>query len=432
MSSNPVIEEVPLEKLQTWEQNARFISDANFRRLCSLLKRKPKLLWKNPIYANKDGVIYSGNMRYRAAQNLGWEKIPAVISTVQMTETEMKEEAIILNHHHGEDEKDELAQQLYELDEAGIDVFALGVQETVVNTALDNVNMDSLKEDDEDEGTDLKVQVTGITKLGDMWKLGDHYLLCGDATNMEDVNKVMNGEVAHMVFTDPPYNVDYGAKNDFLNRTDKGNRKTEAIENDKMEDEDFLQFLKDAFVNLYACTEEGGAIYICHADLQGLIFRMAMVQSGWLMKQCLIWVKNNIVLGRQDYQWQHESILYGWKGGEKHLWYGGRDQSTIWNIDKPSRSEDHPTMKPVELVARAIKNSSERGQIVLDTFGGSGSTLIACEKLGRKCRMTEIDPKYCDVIVRRWEQFTGEKAELVDTNLLKDPPKYTASIKSKK
>lgn len=409
--------DTPLEELQNWDQNPRFISDESFRRLCSLMKRKPDLLWKNPIHANKDGRIYSGNMRYRAAQALGWETIPAVVSKELMSDAQMKEEAIILNHHHGENQKDELAQQLFELDEAGIDVYALGVQETVVNSALDQVNMQSANEDDEDS-TSLAIPVKGITKTGDMWRLGDHYVLCGDATKIEDVEKLMSGSVADMVFTDPPYNVDYEGKTaDAL-----------KIENDSMEDGQFLQFLTDAFVNLYAATKAGGGIYICHADSEGYNFRKAMQDAGWLMKQCIVWVKNTIVMGRKDYQWQHEPILYGWKDGASHCWYGGRDQSTVWNIAKPARSGEHPTMKPIELVAKAIRNSSERGQTVLDVFGGSGSTLIACEKLQRKCRTLEMDPKYVDVIVRRWEEFTGEKAELVTTNLLKDSPEYMASV----
>ena len=356
--------EMPLTELKTWEENPRIITDANFRRLCSLLKRRPNLLWKNPVYANMDGTIYSGNMRYRAAQALGWKAIPCIRSNVQMTEPEMKEEAIILNHHHGENSRDELAQQLHELDEAGIDVYALGVQETVVNSALDQVNLHGLKEDDEDEA-DVRVPSgkETKTKLGDIWYLGEHILLCGDATKSEDVEKLMKGVVADMVFVDPPYNVDY-----------TGKTKDELkIENDSMEAGKYSAFLRNAFTNLYGCTREGGGIYICHADSEGLTVRRAMIDSGWLMKQCIVWVKNTIVMGRQDYQWQHEPILYGWKDGNKHHWCGGRDQSTVWNISKPSRSEEHPTMKPIELCAKAIKNSSERGDIVLDRSAAAGA-----------------------------------------------------------
>lgn len=360
------------------------------------------LLWKNPVHANKDGTIYSGNMRFRAAESLNWSTIPCIRSAVQMTDKQMKEEAIILNHHHGEDQKDELAEQLYELDEAGIDVRALGVEETVVNQALDQMSINGMESDEED---DAKIETPKVakTKLGDKYKLGDHVLLCGDATKMEDVENLMGGGVADMVFLDPPYNVDYtGKTKDAL-----------KIENDKMDTSEFATFLRDAFTNAYAFTKPGGAIYICHADSEGLTFRRAMLDSGWFMKQCIIWVKNHFVMGRQDYQWQHEPILYGWKDGSSHCWHGGRDQTTVWNINKPNRSDTHPTMKPVELVAKAIKNSTERAQCVVDTFGGSGTTLIACEKLGRVCRMMELDPKYCDVIISRWEQITGEKAQAI-------------------
>lgn len=244
--------EVPLADLKTWEANPRIITDANFRRLCSLLKRKPSLLWKNPIHANKDGTVYSGNMRYRAAQALAWEKIPCVLSPVQMSEEDMKEEAIILNHHHGEDQKDELAQQLYDLDEAGIDVYALGVQETVVNTALDAVNLQGLKEEDEDDG-DIEVPKSAKdarTKEGDKWQLGDHIVLCGDARKIEDVEILMEGAVADMVFTDPPYNVDYtGKTKDAL-----------KIENDSMNNSEYMEFLRDFMTNLNACTKEGGGL----------------------------------------------------------------------------------------------------------------------------------------------------------------------------
>lgn len=398
------IVETPLENLQNWEENPRIITDASFRKLCSLMKRRPELLWKNPIHANKDGRIYSGNMRFRAAQALKWKTIPAVVSDVQMDEKRMKEEAIILNHHHGEDDRDLLSRQLYELDEIGIDVYALGIQETVVDIALDQVNLEDMEDEAEDKG-ELTVPAAKdtVSKLGDLWRLGEHLLLCGDATKQEDVERLMKGCVADMVFTDPPYNVDYTGKTEDALK----------IENDKMDNDTFLQFLRDSFLNVCGATKEGGAIYVCHADSEGENFRKALSSSGWLFKQCIVWVKNTIVLGRQDYQWQHEPILYGWREGASHYWNGGRDQSTVWNIDKPNRSGEHPTMKPIELCAKAIKNSSPRGGIVLDTFGGSGSTLIACEKIGRVCRTMELDPKYCDVIVHRWEQFTGEKAELV-------------------
>lgn len=216
-----------------------------------------------------------------------------------------------------------------------------------------------------------------------------------------------------MVLTDPPYNVDYAGKNDYLNTYEKGNRNGTAIQNDKMEDTAFYSFLLLAFHRVAESLKEGGAFYIWHSDIEGLNFRRAIKESGLTLKQTLIWNKNNFVLGRQDYQWRHEPCLYGWKNGASHFWNSDRKQSTVIDWDKPNRNEDHPTMKPVGLMGYLIQNSSRKGEIVLDLFGGSGSTLIACEQLGRKCRMMELDPIYCQVIIDRWEALTGEKAEKI-------------------
>jgi DNA modification methylase len=211
----------------------------------------------------------------------------------------------------------------------------------------------------------------------------------------------MDGETAELVLTDPPYNVDYeGATKDAL-----------KIMNDKMSDNQFYQFLHDFYSAALAVTKPGGAVYVFHADSEGANFRSAMKDSGWLLKQCLIWVKSALVLGRQDYQWKHEPILYGWKPGAAHRWYGGFSETTTIDYEKPTRNGDHPTMKPVGLVAKLMVNSSKKDDPVLDCFGGSGTTLIAAEQTDRKAYLLELDPKYCDVIVRRWEEFTGKQAE---------------------
>jgi DNA modification methylase len=231
-----------------------------------------------------------------------------------------------------------------------------------------------------------------ITQPGDLITLGQHRLLCGDSTRMDQVEILMGATRADMVWTDPPYNVAY-----------KGKTKDDG-------DEAFRQFLRDAFVSMQAFTVEGGAVYIAHADSEGENFRGAMREAEWLVKQCLVWVRNSLVLGRQDYHWRHEPILYGWKPGAAHSWHADRCQTTVLEFPRPQRNGEHPTMKPVELVAYCIGNSSAPGQVVLDLFGGSGTTLIACEKLGRVARLMELDPIYCDVIVTRWEQATGRKA----------------------
>ncbi len=239
-----------------------------------------------------------------------------------------------------------------------------------------------------------------VTQPGDVWTLGRHRLLCGDATSGEDVSRLMGGDLAALVFTDPPYGVAYeGGTPDHL-----------TIANDDLDDPAFHAFLRAAFTNMLVVTRPGGAIYACHADSRGLVVRQAFVEAGWLLKQSLVWVKQSLVLGRQDYQWRHEPILYGWKPGAAHYFVPDRTQTTVWEIDRPARSTEHPTMKPVALVATAVANSSRPGEIVLDPFGGSGSTLIACEQFGRSARLLELDPRYCDVIVQRWEQATGRTA----------------------
>lgn len=249
-----------------------------------------------------------------------------------------------------------------------------------------------------------------VTKPGDVITLGRHRLMCGDSIRIDQVERLMGGEQADMVWTDPPYNVAVGIEDIEEARARRRRVDGKGVANDEMSDEKFRQFLRDAFSSMCAATKPGGAIYVAHADSEGYNFRGALREAGWLYKQCLVWVKHSLVLGRQDYQWRHEPILYGWKDGGAHSWFSDRSQTTVLEFDKPAKSADHPTMKPVELVAYCVGNSSAPGHIVLDLFGGSGTTLMAAEKLGRSARLMEIDPRYCDVIVRRWEEATGQKA----------------------
>lgn len=239
-------------------------------------------------------------------------------------------------------------------------------------------------------------------KPGDVWILGAHRLMCGSATVQTDMDKLMNGDKADCIITDPPYNVNYEGKT----------KEKLKIENDKMSDGTFYQFLLDAYISMYSHAKDGAAIYVFHADSEGMNFRKAMLDAQFKLAQCCIWVKQKLVMGRQDYHWQHEPVLYGWKPTGAHQWYSDRKQTTLWNFDRPSKNTDHPTMKPVALIEYPMKNSSKVGGIILDPFGGSGSTLIAAEKNGRVCRMMELDPKYCGVVLKRWEEFTKQKAEL--------------------
>lgn len=256
------------------------------------------------------------------------------------------------------------------------------------------------------------VQAEAITNLGDVWLLGSHRVMCGDSTGIDAVEKLMSGQKADMVFTDPPYNVAVtGGTHDSRDKKNFG--KGPKILNDSMPDAQFKQFLVDAFTTMGLVTKDGAAVYVAHADTEGVNFRIAFEEAGFMLKQCLIWAKQQFVFGRSDYHWQHEPILYGWRAGASHSFYGARNQGTLWNIDRPMRSEkEHPTQKPVALVEKAVLNSSKSGDLLFEPFGGGGSTLIACEKTGRHARLMELDPRYCDVIVRRWQAFTGKQATL--------------------
>ncbi len=235
------------------------------------------------------------------------------------------------------------------------------------------------------------------TVKGDVWTLGKHRLVCGDSTVLEDFQKLMGGDLAQCVWTDPPYNIAYKSKTTGL-----------SIDNDDMEDGDFYKFLYDVYVNMLVVTSPGSAIYVSHADTEGINFRKAMKDAGWKLSQCLIWVKHSLVMGRSDYHWRHEPILYGWNPAGAHKWYSDRKQTTVLEFNKPSRNGEHPTMKPVELVQYCLENSSMKDDIVLDAFGGSGTTLIAAEQCGRKARLMEFSPGYCDVILRRYFTLTGD------------------------
>lgn len=351
------------------------------------------------VWNRRTGNLVGGHQRLKVLLEQGVTEVEC--SVVDLDETKEKALNIALNKIEGDWDMPKLKDLLEELDTGEFDIELTGFDIDEIEKLMTSFLADGeVKEDEFDLDKELESIEEPITQRGDCWRLGRHRLLCGDATLLSDVEKLMDGQLADMVFTDPPYNVDYEGKTS----------QRLKIQNDKMANETFYNFLYDAFVNYYAVSKPGSAIYICHADTEGVNFRTAMVNSGWALKQCLVWVKNTIVMGRQDYHWQHEPILYGWKPGAAHRWFGDRKQSTVWNYDKPTRNAEHPTMKPIVLPARAINNSCPANGIVIDFFGGSGSTLLAAEQTRRTCFMMELDPKYCDVIVKRWEQFTGQKA----------------------
>jgi site-specific DNA-methyltransferase (adenine-specific) len=366
---------------------------------------------QKPIVIDSKNIVIAGNGTLAAAKQLGWKEIAAV--RTQLDDLNKMAFALADNRTSELAEWDipELNQQLAQLDMGDFDIKEIGFD-------IGDFDIDKEEEkeglSDPDQVPDVPQNIFGV-KRGDVWQLGNHRLMCGDSTSESDVAKLMDGKKADMVWTDPPYNVALGMDETAEQAKARG-RRTDGlvVKNDKMSDSDFREFLYKVFKNYLENTKKGGAIYVAHADSEGYNFRGAMRDSGWLVKQCLIWVKSALVMGRQDYQWKHEPILYGWKEGSSHNWFSDRKQSTVMEFDKPSRNEFHPTMKPVELVEYNVKNSSKNGELVTDYFSGSGSTLIACEKTGRICYGMELDEHYCSVIIKRWQDFTGHQATKIN------------------
>lgn len=389
------IQEVAVEALIPYAKNSRTHSDAQVAQIAASIK---EFGWTNPILVDGTKGIIAGHGRLMAARKLGLVKVP-VIELKDMTESQKKAYVIADNQlamNAGWD-IELLKIEVADLNEDGFDLELLG---------FDNKMLDSLLEPEVKEGLTDEDQVPEVpkepkTKLGDVYILGEHRLMCGDSTSIESVEKLTDGLVDILV-TDPPYNVAYEGKT----------KEALTIQNDSMGDDQFRQFLRDAFVAADAVMKQGAVFYIWHADSEGYNFRGACKDAGWKVRQCLIWAKDTMVMGRQDYHWKHEPCLYGWKEGASHLWAADRKQTTIIECKRPRVNDIHPTMKPVELMEYQILNNTKGQDVVLDLFGGSGSTLIACEKTGRKARLMELDPKYCDVIVKRWEDFTGKQAIL--------------------
>ncbi|WP_312031020.1 DNA modification methylase [Hujiaoplasma nucleasis] len=342
--------------------------------------------FKVPIVITSDDVIIAGHTRLKASVSLGLEEVPCIIAD-DLNEAQIKAFRLADNKT-AEFATWDLSKLEDELANIDMDMLQFGFEE------LESLLPDNASDDDFDiEG---EIPEEPFSKPGDIYQLGNHRIMCGDSTNGDDVAKLLDGQLVDMVFTDPPYNVDYEGT-------------AGKIKNDKMEDDSFYLFLSAAFNNMFEHTKLGGAIYVCHADTEGLNFRNAFKNAGYKLAECLIWVKNALVLGRQDYHWRHEPILYGWKEGAAHFFVDDRTQDTIWEYNKPKRNDEHPTMKPLELVGRAISNSSRRYESILDLFGGSGSTMIASEQLDRHSYLMELDEKFVDVIVKRYIRHTESK-----------------------
>lgn len=399
----------PAENIEIWDisrlipyaRNSRTHSDAQISQLAASIKEWG---WTVPILIDETGMIIAGHGRLAAAQKLNYKQVPVVIAS---NWSEEKKRAYVIADNklalNAGWDTELLALEIQELKATDFNLSILGFTDEELNNLIPINVTEGLT----DEDAVPEPPPEPITKPGDIWILGKHRLMCGDSTSIDHLEKLCDGRQVDMWLTDPPYNVAYeGKTKDAL-----------TIKNDSMDDEKFRQFLRDAYTAADAVMKAGAVFYIWHADSEGYNFRGAAKDAGWKVRQCLIWKKSTIVMGRQDYHWKHEPCLYGWKEGAGHLWAADRKQTTILEFDKPSRSVEHPTMKPVALFEYQMLNNTKGGDIILDSFGGSGTTLVAAEKNGRIAYLMEIDPKYCDVIVKRWEEFTGKKALLeVNTN----------------
>lgn len=392
------IQKINIEKLKAAEYNPRKDLKPEDEEYQKIKRSILEFGYVAPIIVNADMTVIGEHQRLKVLKELGYEEVECNI--VDLDKTKEKALNIALNKITGEWDNSKLEELLAELKETDIDMDMTGFTFDEVDNILKDI--EGSKEDDFDLEQALNEIEEPTTRPGDIWILGKNRLMCGDSTQKESVLRLMDKQEADMLLTDPPYNVDYEGKT----------VDTLKIENDNMTSTEFYNFLLDSFRNMFEVTKCGSSVYVFHADTEGLNFRNAFNAVGFKLAQCLVWVKNTFVMGRQDYQWRHEPILYGWKEGAGHYFINDRKQSTVLEFDKPTRNAEHPTMKPIDLLVYLIKNSSKENDLILDLFGGSGSTLIAAEQVKRRCYTMELDPKYCDVIVKRWELLTGEKAVL--------------------
>ena len=383
---------IPLGKLVPYVNNARTHSPEQLTKLRSSLR---EFGFINPVIIDRDFNVIAGHGRIAAAKEEGMEEVPCVFVDYL---TEAQKKAYILADNRmaldaGWDEE-LLRIEIESLQGADFDVSLTGFGEDEIADLFAGDGEKDVKDDDFDLSTAL--EKAAFVERGDIWTVGRHRLMCGDATSVEDVAALMGGKKANLIVTDPPYGVSFKSGSGL------------SIQNDSMKGDEFYTFLYNSFSQMAAHLENGGAAYVFHADTEGLNFRKAFVDAGFHLAGVCIWVKNSLVLGRSDYQWQHEPVLYGFLKNGKHPWYSDRKQTTIWNYDKPKRNKNHPTSKPLDLLGYPISNSSQENAIVLDTFGGSGSTMMACEQTNRICCMMELDEKYASVILRRYVEDTGD------------------------
>jgi DNA modification methylase len=394
------IELWPIDRLRPYERNPRTHSEAQVDQIAASII---EFGWTNPILVDEDAGILAGHGRLLAARKLSLAEVPVIrfehLSEAQKRAYLIADNQLALQAGWSEEL---LAQELAWLKDESFDLDLVGFEATELERLLALTDGEATSDETEDEVPEPPEEP--VSRPGDVWTLGNHRLLCGDATVLADLERVLGGQLADMTWTDPPYNVDYANS-----PKDKLRGKHRPILNDNLGG-GFEAFLHDACANLLSVTK--GAVYVCMSSSELHTLQRAFTAAGGKWSTFVIWAKHTFTLGRADYQRQYEPMLYGWKEGSDHYWCGARDQGDVWFIDKPVRNDLHPTMKPVALVERAVRNSSKSRGLVLDPFGGSGSTLIACEKTGRQARLVELDPRYCDVIVRRWQDWAGEQATL--------------------
>lgn len=390
MNMTSEMERVPVDRLIPYINNARTHSPEQIKKLRASLR---EFGFINPVIIDRKYNVIAGHGRIMAAKEEGITEVPCVYVD-HLTEAQRKAYILADNRMALDAGWDEemLRVEIDALREMDFDPMLAGFDEKEL-AALYAGDGDGAADDDFDLSAAL--EKAAFVQPGDIWTVGRHRLMCGDATKPEDVQKLMDGKRANLIVTDPPYGVSFKSSSGL------------TIQNDSIKAEEFYSFLLSAFKNMAEVLEKGGAAYVFHADTEGLNFRRAFIDAGFHLAGVCIWVKNSLVLGRSDYQWQHEPILYGFLQNGKHPWYSDRKQTTIWNYDKPKRNENHPTSKPLDLLGYPITNSSQENSIVIDTFGGSGSTMMACEQTGRECRMMELDPKYASVILRRYVEDFG-------------------------
>jgi len=387
---------VKTSELIPYINNARTHDEAQIKKIQSSIR---EFGFINPVIIDDKNNIIAGHGRVQAALKEGITEVPCIKESHL---SEYQKKAYILADNKLAElsgwDFDLLANEIEELKNSDIDIDMLGFDEKELLELIEE------KHDAEEDGFDLEENLNAkeIVKRGDIWNIGKHRLMCGDSTNKEDVYKLVGEQKVDLLLTDPPYNVSYEGKT----------KDSLKIENDSMPNEKFREFLKNAFIAADNVMKNGAVFYIWHADLEGYNFRGACADAGWKVRECLIWNKSSMVLGRQDYHWKHEPCLYGWKGGSGHLWNSDRKQTTVLNFEKPSRNGEHPTMKPVALFSYQLQNNTKEEDTVLDLFGGSGTTLIACEQTNRKCFMMELDEKYATVIIKRYIELTKNEGEV--------------------